>query len=207
MNRIIKYALAAMFLLLAISIFITSKDNSKTSIVQVEVAPRDSKITINNKGVREGENKVEPGAYLVVFSREGFNQVEKKITVKKGESVYVADVLVPNSPETTDWYTSNLEDAKRAEGISSKNFDARADSLSENFPLLRFLPQSFKYFSISYGSSINNPDDRYSAAVYIKAAFPEDRQAALKWIRERGYNPTDYEIIFSNFANPFLAGD
>lgn len=57
-------------------------------------------------------------------------------------------------------------------------------------------PASEYYISVSSQSSNNSS----SSVIIINAATPSDRQGALNWIRQQGYNPSYYKIEFQSSA-------
>ena len=74
-------------------------------------------------------------------------------------------------------------------------------------PLLKELPYIDRYFRVDYGPGVKSKDPATSTAIYIRASSPENRQMALSWIRQQGFDPVDYEITFKSFDNPFASGD
>ena len=54
-------------------------------------------------------------------------------------------------------------------------------------------------FSIDYGPSKIQPD---GMVLFVSDSSPGGRQKALKWIRENNQEPTDLEIVFSDYLSP-----
>ena len=54
-------------------------------------------------------------------------------------------------------------------------------------------------FTIDYGPSTTRKDGVF---LLISDSSPRGRVNAFKWIRQQGYDPTDFEIVYTNVANP-----
>ena len=174
------------------------------SSIIIEVAPTDATVTINGNKAKIGKNLANSGTYQIGASREGFEPYTKTIKVGNDEDAYAGLVLYPKESEFSNWYLDNRSEAENAESISGKNSDIVATQNKQNSPLITRLPAIYRPFSIDYGKSKKYPNDPGKIAIYIKALNPADRQSALRWIENRGFNPADYEIVFSNYRNPFM---
>ena len=179
------------------------KQQALTAKITVEVVPSGSSLKLDGKGRKEGTFSVAPGTHTVSASRDGFAADSKKITVDKGQDKYIGITLASNSPSSADWYIKRPEDSKKVEGISSRNFDQSTLDTHAKNPFTGHLPYIDRYFRIDYGEPNRAKDKTNSVAIYIRASSAENRQMALSWIRQQGFDPTDYEIVFKNFTNPF----
>lgn len=178
----------------------------RSAQLTIEVAPSGSSIRLNGKGVREGVSKVKPGKYEVTFSHKGFNTILEKVELSKDEKRYVGAVLGSTSPSTADWYQKHPADAKKSESISSKSFDQSTSLKAKALPLLKELPYVDRYFRIGYGENVNSKDKVSPTAIYVRASSPDNRTLALDWIKQQGFEPSDYEIIFVDASNPLIKG-
>lgn len=171
---------------------------SYPSKVTIEVSPADSVVTINGKKRGQGTINVRPGTYSIVASRQDFATQSKSISVVKGETKYVGLLLVSNSPATTNWYIDHPADAKKLEGISSKNFDLVSAEQTNRYPLIKSLPLIDQVYRIDYGRSLVHSDDPIAIAIYIKYYSEGGKQQALEWLKFKGYSPENLEIIYVN---------
>jgi hypothetical protein len=89
---------------------------------------------------------------------------------------------------------------------SGKIFGSASQEVSQKYPLVAMLPHLDLDFRIDYGKGVRSKDTVSSTAIYIRAFSPAARREAISWIRQQGYDPSDYEIVFSNFTNPFSSG-
>lgn len=170
-----------------------------TAAINAEATPSDATITLNSKSAHQGKNKVKPGSYKIVFTRNGFTAVSREISVQKDETRYVGAALVPSSSEFVNWYVEHPEDAKIAEAISSREFDQIGKNQTEDTPLIKSLPFVQPSFRIDYGISQKVTNDPSKFAIYIAYITDADREAALKWIRDKGVDPSTLEIIFQQY--------
>ncbi len=191
------------FTLLFFGVRSTIANRGKTAILNIEVVPNGSSITINGKGTRAGKVPVKPGDYNVIVSHFGFITEKRQVGTTAKKTSYVGVSLVPNSSATNDWYRSHPADAKKAEAISSHNFDAASAELANN-PLVRRLPYigaGFE-FRVDYGAA-RNPDKPGQPIIYIQAGSVSARSDSLRWIRSYGYDPAMMDIVFKDAVNPF----
>lgn len=181
--------------IVSVAIYQNSRNKELSASIVLEVVPSGAKSTINGRGVREGTTKLKPGIAEVVITKKGFETARQTVVLKEGESKYLGFVLVSNSPSTADWYQKHPEDAKRAENLSSLNYDqVSADDVKET-PFILKLPfiSSDEQFRIDYGQS---DTDSNRIVIYISANSQEARNAALEWIRSVGYDPSTLNIVY-----------
>lgn len=172
------------------------RERSLSAKIEVEIAPSSSALFINDVRHKDGVVKVRPGSYAVVVSKSGFNTSRETITVFKGEAKYVGVALVSNSPSTADWYETHPLDAKKAEGISSKNFDIKTQQQAAKLPIIRELPWVDLLYRVDYGPSMKRPNDPESVALYITYYSESGKTQALQWLKFKSYTPDSTEMIF-----------
>jgi hypothetical protein len=182
------------------SIFNKDKGNAELNI---EVVPTDSKIEINGSRTSSGIVRIKEGSYTVTVNRDGFAEQKVNVEISQHEEKYIGVALEPNHPSTKDWYERNVNDRKLAEGLSSRTYDEASKNLMFNYPLFRQLPTLEQDFTISYGVSMHDPDNPERYALHILAASPLLRSAAIDWVKQQGYDPTDYEFYFEQLNNIF----
>lgn len=197
-KQIIIIAAIAFLLIAGYGILNLVRDKPYSAKIDVEVAPSNSIVIINGKRSHEGVTKVKPGKIEVVARRDGFESISKTLAVLKDESVYVGIVLLPNAAGTKNWYNEHLPDLKKAEKISSKNFDVSSKKAASSLPLVLKLPYLGPglAYRIDYGGQSQTPDAK--PAIYIKAATEEGRLDALNWIKNQGVDPSSLQIVFIN---------
>lgn len=199
MNKKLLLFIALAVFAVGVIIFIIFYQNTRnrelSASIVLEVVPSGARSTINGRGVGQGTIKLKPGNAEIVISKNGFETIRQTVMLKEGESKYLGFALVSNSPSTADWYQKHPEDAKRAENLSSLNYDQVSSDNSQENPFILKLPfvSSDEQFRIDYGQS---ETDSNRIVIYISANSQEARNAALEWIRSVGYDPSKLNIVF-----------
>ena len=168
----------------------------------LEVAPSGSDVILNDSGVTEGTIRVRPGEQKITVTRKGFATYNQTITIKPNETQYTGVSLVSNDPSTSNWYVTHPKDQKKAEGISSKNFDQSSKQTVNANPIVKDLPfiDDRNGFRVDYGASQLHPHDSHALAIIITTdGTEESKQAALGWLRFSGYDPSKLELIYKTY--------
>lgn len=200
--RKIFFGFFVLIILLAGFTALNSTKHKGATKVDIHVIPEDSLIKVD--GIVS--NKViylKAGNHKLEATKAGWADAIQTIEIKaneKQQDVYL--VPAPNSKDTSDWLDKNPSVQQQRETFGSINFEANSNQVSEKYPLVGKLPYIDRYFRIDYGVGIKSKDQTSSTAIYIRASSPDNRRMALNWIRQQGFDPTDYETIFSNVTSP-----
>lgn len=205
LNRLFFPACLALALVAGYAFATSFGPKSPSGTLTVEAAPSGAAITIDGKKARVGKSTVPAGQHSVQATKDGFDKQVQIIAVKDGDSVEVGFILDPSAESTKDWYDKHPDDQKLAEGISSHVADYTSSANTKANSLLQLLPVSYSdgqggSVSIDYGKPVGNSQEQ---GVYISTNNPEDRQDALTWIRNRGYDPATMDVVFYSESNPF----
>ena len=206
-SKLILFSLLALVVgLLVFSISGSIRHRGQTK-VNIHVIPEDSIVKIN--GVDSRKNAyLKSGLYQVEASKPGWKTDTQTIEIKQDEpdkDVYL--VPAPDSPESLAWLKDNPKIQQERETLGSMNFENDSNQVASKYPLVGELPYIDRYFRIDYGEAIKSQDKVTPVAIFVRALSPENRQMALNWIKQQGFDPKDYEIIFKSFDNPFASGD
>lgn len=165
----------------------------KTATINVTITPESSQITIDGKQA-SSSNRIRPGAYVVSVEKEGFHSYEESVDVGSNEVIDLYVALEPSSDETQGWYDENPEDAGALERVLDNQYTQEATTITENFPVISILPYIAPRgaYTINYGLS----QQADTQAIYISYYTDVGRDLALQYIRDNGFNPDDYEIIY-----------
>lgn len=185
------------FVIAALIVFFAFRPGKDAS-VEIEVSPRGSTISIDGKRSSEGKNSIDSGIHTIKIEKKGFTAIEEQFSLDKNENKYLGYALASDSEKTSSYYDKNQEELRRMEGIVGKAEDTKSENFSMRMPLLQDLPVTLlgdqnKLIDIDSGNSIkqNGPP-----AIYISAENVNSRLQAIKWIRDRGYEVSDYDIVF-----------
>lgn len=166
--------------------------------VTVSAVPRDAAITINGQPLGSGTTWFTPGKYIIKAQKEGFSTREKTVTITDNkEQNVVALGLTPVSEEAQRWAEKNADEYKKNEAYGAVEAQTNGEYFQEKNPIVAHLPYNDPYFQITYTADENN-----QAVLTIITPSPRYRYFAIQKIRELGYDPSNFKIVFSDFKNP-----
>ena len=196
-RRIITISAIIFGLLILWSAFTLITRVGKTPLT-ISVVPSDTKIIVNGQRLGDGTYWLENGSYELSAEKEGFESQKKTVIVTSDKSNNVAAVsLTPKSDEAKKWADEHQNEYRDNEQFGA--IAARADGqyFTDQNPITTKLPFTDPYFSIGY--TLNNDQ---SINITITTPSPRYRFYAVEKIREWGYDPTDFTVVFKDFKNP-----
>lgn len=166
--------------------------------VVISVVPNDATISLNNQRVGTGTQWVVAGTYKVSVVKDGFQPLSETaiISDKKQQNVIAAS-LIPESKEAKSWATEHENDYKRNEQYGAIQAASNGAYFTDLNPITKQLPFTDPYFKIGY---VRNKDQTISLT--ISTPSPRYRFYAIEKIRQMGYDPTDFIVVFKDFNNP-----
>ena len=179
-------------------LFILSRIDKVKTGINVQVVPNGAQISINNKMAKEGLTKTPPGATHIEVTLKGFEPITQDIDVGADQIRFVGVALVPNTPETADWYDKHPKDKIEAEGLSSLIFVDISKNIAKKQPFVKDLPYigPADEYRIDYGPDPSSKST--DQVIYITAGTQVGKDDALSWIRNQGYDPTTMTILYKN---------
>lgn len=194
------YVILVLFICLIVFGIYIAIDRVGKEKVSITVIPTDSQVYLDDKKINSGEIYLTEGTYTFTAKKDGFKSDSQVIKVVKG-GVSVGLLPVPDSEEAKKWLENNPTLQTQREGIAGDMAALRGRYIEDQTPLIKELPYTDinAPFSIDYGAS---PTRKYGVIIYISNSTPYGRQAALKWIRQQGSNPSDLEVYYNDFTNP-----
>lgn len=200
-NRYKKVALLLIILLAvggaAYSAYIYQSRIGKVA-VPVYAVPTDMNIDIAGYGnTQPGTVYLKPGAYRVKASREGFAESQFNLIVREDNNPTIDLALLPESEDAKKIAQENRTLYGENESRGGKLANDSGEAFKELNPIVSLLPFKDPYYSIGYKS----PDNK-TIKITITTPSPLYRYYATEKIRNWGYDPTDFEIIYNDFKNP-----
>lgn len=194
MAAVVAMALIAYVFILGLQ----AKDKTATIEIQ-SAAPNDPTVTIDGQKVsNNGKTAVKPGQHTVLAKRNGFADSTQQVTANTGETKTVRLLMDPNGDAGYQWMRDHPDAAVEWEGKVGQQFDKNSANTTNKNPLISYLPEIRPNWRIDYGKSVAHPDDPTAIAITITyGGYELDKQNALQWIKDQGFNPADYEIIFT----------
>jgi len=196
-NKLVTLVIAAVFLIGGLML-ITSLSHHGKVLVEVKTAPEEALITINGKKTGEASH-LAPGNYKLAVTYEGFKSFSKDFTVTANEGPLTFPVaLSATTAKAQQMVKSETARYSEIEGIGGQQAQAASQQFLKDAPLVTNLPYDSGYYRIDYGKDASG-----GLVIQITASSPLSRQVAIAQIRSWGFDPTDYNLQFIGFANPF----
>lgn len=167
------------------------------------VAPNDAVILLNDKQIKNQDQRIKPGEYILKIEREGFEAEEWAFSAQKGETVDILIALLP-SDGNYQWYSDNPRDAIIYDGVITREQEEAMREAFSSDPLVALLPYTEDSHGLtyiieaSYNEGINllirlNTCSEVSAAIY--------KEQALTWIKSQGFDPNSYQVTYRTLCD------
>ena len=180
--------------------------NAKNASVDIYVAPAEATIELNGKQYENFQSyDILPGDYHVVISMEGMQTKEFDFTLDN-DGFYKIRTYLLDADGGFDYYRTHLNDetilAEVANDAASKRF---VEDFEKMYSINDILPLTYsntyeenatEIVSISIRAGYDDECEDDSFCLIISDYTGKNHDKALAMIRDAGYNPDDYEIIF-----------
>ncbi len=199
---IVSGAAFALFVIVAISLYIYNlRFSAQLNIV---VAPTFAKVEIAGRKFSSEEiAKVEPGETTAKITADGFQPQEVNLTIAEDGENNLYAYLLPEGDEGLSWYAKNDAEGMRLTAVSDAQARIASVEYLARYPITAMLPIQV----------VENANEKYNWHAYridsgkfegcqrdfcvrITDESGGNRERALQKIRDAGYNPDDYEIIY-----------
>lgn len=199
-NRNILVLVVAVFIGLGIYGSVLQSSHSGKTKVTITVVADKPRLIINGKQSKPGEIYLRPGGYSITAEASGFQSAQKNIVVGK-EPLAANFLLTPKDQHAQQWSIQHNKEYLEAEKSAGSQTQAEGEAFIATNPIVRYLPLKTSYYAINYRMS-----DKGQAILQISAATPLGRQVAIEKIHTIGFDPTDYQVEFTDVKNPFITG-
>lgn len=201
---IIGATIIAITVIIPIILFILNL--GKTATLQTAIAPSFATLTINDKKYKiNSDLKFEPGDYKATISADGFKTKEVDLTLQDHQTTQLALYLDPNDGNIKWYYDHPEEYTLFAIANDTKNTQ-EAESYVDKYPISKILPinvveinpttYAAKEYRIDLGKFDQCKADEF--CIKITDRRGNNYEEALNMIRQKGFDPDDYEIIYEN---------
>lgn len=168
----------------------------RTGSLVVDPAPTDSKIVIDGKTIRANQPiQLRRGHKTVSLSRTGFVTQQFSVDVKPGKKSVLQAVL---KVDINYLKTGSQLNFVANDSLTSAQIEDLGGQIANQTPIINLLPYVSSDFRVDYGVSQKNPNSLVDQAIYITAPTDAGKQAALKWIKDKGFDPSKLEIIYQD---------
>lgn len=171
--------------------------------VSVTAIPATSSIYLNDRPVGAGDIYLKPGVYAFTAKSHGWKDDKLKVEVSD-YPVEVGLTPEPDSDEAYRWINVNRELQLQREAIGGLQAERQGNKIAEKSPIVNALPYQdiLGPFKVDYGKSDIQDDGIF---IEVSSSTPPGRTKFLEWLKQQGQDPTDLEIKYHDFLNPFYA--
>ena len=193
-QRILIMLAAGLFgLLIIIGVGLTIYNSQKGRVNIAALTPADATVKLDGREVKKGTHYVEPGKHQFVISRAAFYEKKVDFEIKAGETQNFDLYIIPDENAGVDWALQNPDEASVIDGYSSREYERESNRVFESNQILSEIPILGTGFRIDHGFSKTGRD----FALYIQSTDEAGKQAALDTLSVMGYDPKNFEIIYT----------
>ncbi len=196
------------FVVLVMALIVIAVVNMhKTTTVELVVAPSFADITANGKKIASGGErtiKYYPGNYEIEIVADGFHSQKMTMNFEDNGTTHIYTYLEPTD-DNADFY--DLEENKKEYDLAQMAMDKQAilstEEYAEKYPITNVLPywvEDYNEFGrpqgfrIDYGEFEGCETD---FCLQVTAYKRSGLERAKEYIKEKGFNPDDFEILFN----------
>lgn len=204
-KRTIKYAIIGLVVLFIGIIAYTINHFIYIALYPAEViilvAPKDAKLTIDNKEYPTSTTaRFKEGEYNVKIEKQGFNSIETTLSVKNGEKNYLYEYIEQENGDKS-WFENDRENQIRFEKISE--YKARETQKKYGEDKI-FLVTPYDNYVDGYKITATKKDnsEKTTLNIHLYTCNEEKKKKyienALNYLKSKDINPDDYKIEYSN---------
>lgn len=180
---------------------------SKTATVDIMVAPSEAVVELNGaKYENMQSHNIAPGEYQVKISMDGMQTKEFEISVENDGFVRIWTYLLDENGGF-EYYMDHSDDAEILKDVADDEAKAWLEELSRVWGIREVLPLGFSSTFDPNATEIISVDIRWGEGdeckektycLVIQDLTGKNHERALQTIRDAGYDPNNYEIIFKD---------
>ena len=190
---------------LLIIVLVIVIQNMKTASVDIMVTPINATVELNGKKYENFEtSNIAPGRYTVKISMEGMQTKEYGIELMDGGFERIWTYLLDDNGGF-DYYMNHPDDATILSDIADsnvRNFLAdynKLTSIKDVLPLQlsnTFDENATEIISVSVRWGAEDECNEKAYCLIIHDLTGKNTEKALQLIRDAGFNPNDYELVY-----------
>ena len=187
-----------------ICIFNFGDPSPTKTLLDLNIAPLSSKITLDGNDIGQGISEVVPGTHHLAFSAEGFNSKEYDIEVKANQTNSVSDYLM-NNENGLEYYLFSVTDMEVLKTVKSEDVKEFIDNYNHAYTLFPKLPIEHTFYTDDGLGKVIIKDGRSSRRCKkylclevdsITDTLTEAKSGVMEALHNSGYSITDYEVVY-----------
>ena len=206
-KAVVGVLVGASFALIIGIIAINSSKNFSPSmtLLDLNLAPLNSKITLDGNSISQGTSEVTAGTHHLAFSASGFESKEYDINVEANQTNSITDYLL-HSELGLKYYESNDVEMDVLRASSDEEAKQFAAAFDKKYAIRTDTPLDIEFGEIgSYGMATIKFDEgnekcQTRLCLIVDALeTAESRAAVMSALSERGYRYSDFEVIYEGY--------
>lgn len=204
-HRVLSLVLFLNIVAILVAILIIVIYNSKTATVDVLVAPMDATVELNGtKYENMQSHNIAPGDYHVKISMDGMQTKEYDFSIENNGFVRIWNYLLDENGGL-DYYLAHPDDVTILEDVADGEVRAWLENYNKIIGIRDILPLTYsntfeenatEVVSISVRQGIDDECKENDFCLIIHDFTGKNTEKALQMIRDSGYDPNDYELVF-----------
>lgn len=195
--------ICACLALFAFAIIYFIIDSRKTATLSTTIAPSTATITINGKKYKPNEElRFAPANITATISADGFKSQDFVLNLEKDQTSYIVTYLIPENDDLS-WYDQDYAESRLFLKVNNILTNQYAEDYATKYPISTILPitvvevDPVTYDWTEYRIDSGKFDGCNSDfCIKITDTTGGNREKALNKIREKGFNPNEYQIIY-----------
>jgi len=181
-------------------ILVITAISMRTSVeVELLVAPASATTTIDGKEYKNGALRLEPGEHRVHIEKDGFVTQDFSFSTLSTTKIYT---YLRQSDGLFTWYQSHPEDSLLLTKIGDYLSDQEASVYSKQNPVIQALPIIYANYDENYNYTEFRIDGgkfdgcKSDFCLKVTDSTGGNFNFAKTKIKEAGYNPDDFQILY-----------
>lgn len=220
-NKWIRIILVIDVLIIFVLIGIKFWQSTKVSVIEFNIAPIDATISVNgNTNYANGQYSITPGTYEIKISHEGLETKTLSVDIEPHQITPVTLFLTGANNDLSFYeLKDNYKSFEKLDSIisSNQNLTTKDNTFVKDFisdfkhkisifnklPIKGYVYGDSSANSSSAGFTIQNGQNSKSCdkttCLLVKYYGHDYEEAVKAKIKEAGYNPADYQIVYERY--------
>ena len=186
-------------LIITIVLVVVALSLKDTVEVEIKVAPASATVLVDGKSYQNGTFRISSGTHNIHIEKEGFTS--KDYTFDTGTNNKLYDYLLQSDGSYT-WYLSHEEDALILTSIGDYEQNLKSINYNSKYPIIESLPIIYAHYDENYdyteyridGGSFSGCNTDF--CLKVTDTTGNNLESAKEKIREAGFNPDNYQILY-----------
>lgn len=192
-----KTVLVLIFILLFFTILGVIINISKSSKLDILVAPSSAEIIINDQKYKNGSYRLYPGTYQIKIKQPEFKTYQKTIELKPNSSSKLYYAL--KNQKDPNWYENHPEEQENLKTINDYQADQFQEKASQD-PIFKITP--FNNYNSGFKITTTNTKDKITINIYLytctESEEPILKKNALNWLKSKHINLKNYHLVYKS---------